>query len=210
LAELIAGSPHNLVARGERPRVDVHIEECVAVGQVLAPGAGTRWLDLGTGGGLPGLVLAVCWPRTEWTLLDSTRKKVEAVRSFIGELELDNARALWGRAEDLGWDPAHRERYDGVVSRAVSRLPVVLELSRGFLREGGLVAAVKGAEAGEEVREAGPASRALGLGDIHTLDVTAAARPTTVVTMRARGPAPRGFPRRTGVPTATPLGGRGR
>jgi 16S rRNA (guanine527-N7)-methyltransferase len=165
-------------------------------------------MDLGTGGGLPGLVLAICWPEVAWTLLDSTLKKIDAVRSFITELGLDNAEAVWGRAEELAWERAHREQYDGAVSRAVARLPVVLELSRGFVREGGVVAAVKGVEAAEEVREARSAAHLLGLGDIHTLEVSEAARPSTLVTMRARGPVPRGYPRRTGVPAASPLGGR--
>lgn len=208
LGVLIASSPHNLVARGERARIGVHIRECVAVGNVLAPEAGSRWLDLGTGGGLPGLVLAVRYRDIHWTLLDSRRKKIEAVQSFVAELGLGNAQALWGRAEELAWDPRHRGAYDGVVSRAVARLPVFLELARGFVRDGGVIAAVKGPDAADELRDARRACDALVLGDVHSQEVAEAARPTTLVRMRAKGPAPKGYPRRTGVPAATPLGGR--
>jgi len=211
LAELIGGSPHNLVSRGERDRVrSVHIEESRAVGEVLAPVPGASWVDLGTGGGLPGLVLALCYPSTTWTLIDGTAKKVAAVAMFAAALELENVRAVHGRAEELAWSPQHRGVHDGVVSRAVAALSVLLELSRGFLHDGGTLAALKGARLEEEMAAAETARLSLALGPFHRRQLSTGDRPTAVVTMCAQGPPPRRYPRRTGVPAATPLGGAGR
>ncbi len=211
VAELIARSPHNLVARGERDRLRAtHIRECEAVGELLAPAAGSRWLDLGTGGGLPGLILAIRFPKVSWTLLDATGKKVQMVRSFIDTLGISNAHALHGRAELLGLEAAYSGTYDGVVSRAVARLSVVLELSRPFLRDDGLLAVIKGPRIDQEIAEAERVRRLLRLGAIHRQVVAGTERPTTLVTMRAQGPPPRRRPRRPGISAEAPRGGRAR
>lgn len=211
LAQMIATSPRNLVSRGERERVrSVHVVEALAVGEVLAPTPSTNWVDLGTGGGLPGLVLALRYPSTTWILIDSTTKKVEAVSAFAEALGLDNVVVIHGRAEELAWDPHHRGLHDGVVSRAVAPLPALLELSRGFLRDGGTLAAIKGPGVEDEMARAETARRTLALGPFHRHPISAGDRATAVVTMRAQGPPPSRFPRRTGVPAATPLGGAGR
>jgi len=211
LAELIATSLHNLVSRRDRDRVrSVHVAESYAVGEVLAPAGGARWLDLGTGGGLPGLVLALRYPSTTWTLIDSTAKKVAEVARFAAVLELENVRTVHGRAEELAWDAQHRGTYDGLVGRAVAVLPVLLELGRGFLRDGGTLAAIKGPRLQEEIAAAERARFSLALGPIHRYPLLAEGRATTVVTMRAQGPPPRRYPRSTGIPAATPLGGAGR
>lgn len=209
LAELIGTSVHNLVSRGERAGVrEVHVREALLVGEILDLGAGERWVDLGTGGGLPGLVLAIRHPEVHWTLVDSVGKKVDAVRSFAQDLGLTNATAVQGRAEELAWESAHRGRYDGVISRALASLPTVMELSRAFLRDGGLLVAIKGPSVADELPDAERARRTLRLGPIHSVDIPDAARPTVVVTMRAQGSPPRHYPRKVGIPAAAPLGGR--
>lgn len=207
LAARIAESRHNLVARGDRGLVrTVHVPEALAIGALLRCAAGSRWLDLGTGGGLPGLVLAIQRPDVRWTLLDATSKKVEAVAAIARELRLTNVDAVSGRAETVARDPAHRERYDGVVSRAVARLPVLVEYCRGFVPAGGHVVAVKGSTWAAELKEAAAALALLRLTVIHTDELPAMARPTWLVTMRAAGPAPPTYPRRDGVPRTNPLG----
>lgn len=208
LAFLLAHSEHNLIASGERTLVrERHIDESVAILPGLPVRAGSRWLDLGTGGGLPGLVLAILRPDVEWTLVDATAKKVRAVEGFGDDLGLSNVEVAHGRAETLARLPTFRESFDGVVSRAVARLVVVAELSRGFLRPGGIAAAVKGPRWNEELEEARRGLDELHFTDIHSEAVRDTVRPTWLVTMRADGPAPRRFPRRDGIPLARPLGG---
>ena len=204
LAELIASSPHNLVAASERPHVlERHVLEGDALATRLQPSG--RWMDLGTGGGLPGLVLAVRFPEVHWTLVDATAKKVAAVASFAAALGLGNVMTVHSPAETLAHDPAHRGAYDGVVTRAVAPLQTLVELSRGFLKPGGHLVAVKGPRWEDEVAAAGGALRQLQMRVIHSEVLAAAVRPTWVVTMAADGPPPAGFPRRPGLPKHEPL-----
>ncbi len=100
----------------------------------IAPGL--RVLDLGTGGGLPGIPLAILRPDLKLTLLDSIRKKVEAVGQMASELGLANVDTVVGRAEDIGREARHRHLYDVVVARAVARLSDLTKWSRPFLKEG--------------------------------------------------------------------------
>ena len=114
-----------------------HVCDSLALRPALRENAVRRLLDLGSGGGLPGLPLACVCDDLEVTLLDATRKKVAALERIIAQLGLPNVRALWGRAETLAHDPAHREQYDAVTARAVATLPVLIEYAAGFVRPGG-------------------------------------------------------------------------
>lgn len=208
LAELIAESPHNLVSGGDRPQVyERHIRECVELSSQLPIDSGSRWIDIGTGGGLPGLVLAALHPQTTWTLVDSVQKKAVAVRDFAAVLGLDNVTVLAGRAENLAHDPALRESFDGAVSRAVAALPTLLELLVGFVHPNGLLAAVKGPRWPEELAAAEPAIAALHLREERVCGLPGAERPSWVVMMRRDGALRRTFPRRDGLPRTNPLGG---
>jgi 16S rRNA (guanine527-N7)-methyltransferase len=209
LAGLISQSPHNLVSRRDRGLVaSEHIPEAVAVAALLGAERGQRWMDLGTGGGLPGLVLAVLAPDVEWTLLDSTRKKIVVVEDFARQLGLANVHGLGERAEVSARDPLHRGVYDGVVARAVAPLAVLVELARGFVRDGGLLVAVKGPGHVEELDVAAAAMAALRWRLLGVERVTSTPRPTWLVRMRAEGDPPPRYPRPVGVPRATPIGSR--
>lgn len=206
LADLIASSPHNLVSRRDREDVfGLHLQECVALADVLPIRSGERWIDVGTGGGLPGLVLALCRPDTDWTLLDATRKKAEAVRSFAAALDLENVEVLHGRAEELAHQHGRRGQFDGAVTRAVGPLPLVMELSRGFVGPGGTIAAVRGRQWAADIHSARRAACLLRLTDIHSIAVPDAVRETWLVTMCAEGPPPEQYPRADGIPRVKPL-----
>ena len=208
LADLIAQSPHNLVSRTDRDDVwGNHIQECLAYVDTLSLGPAQHWIDIGTGGGLPGLVLAAACPDTQWTLVDGTAKKVRAVQEFAIELGLDNVTAIQAQAEELAHDQGFRGQFDGAISRAVAPLPILSELLVGFVRPQGSVVAVKGPRWKEEVQAAAAAFQELGL-DLHeTIPIPSAQRPTWLVMMRVRGAVPQHYPRRAGLPRSKPLGG---
>lgn len=201
LAGLIRSSPHGLVSQGEREQLLArHLPECRELGRWLGQPGG-RWMDLGTGGGLPGLVLAGEYRDVRWVLVEAREKKALEVRRFAEELGIDCDVEV-GRCEDLAWQADHRESFDGVVARAVAPLRVLVELARGFLVAGGRLVAVKGKGAWAEVEAASSALERtrmrveriepLGMGE------------TVVVEAVATGSAPADIPRRAGVPQRRP------
>ena len=207
LGALLAGAPHNLLSAGDRAHVlDRHLLPSWIVAGELACTPAARWLDLGTGGGLPGLVCALRYPGTSFVLLDATAKKVHAVAQFARALGLRNVQARAGRAEDLAHERGLRGAFDGVVSRAVARLVVLQELARGFLRPEAPLVAVKGPAVEAELREAAAGRKMLRYGEPEVRWRTSGERAIVLVTMRARGAPPRGFPRAPGRPRTDPLG----
>lgn len=120
-----------------------------------------RILDIGTGGGFPLLPLATCLKGAQFTGLDSTGKKIEAIRRIAMLLDLRNVELLTGRAEELGHDPAHREQYDIVTARAVAEIPVLLEYASGFVKPHGHVVLWKSLQAEDELEASKAAQEAV-------------------------------------------------
>jgi len=129
--------------------VEDHLHHALAFARAVAtPPA--RALDLGAGGGLPGLVLASrIWPGTSWTFLDAQQKRTEFLREVVTDLGLDDRVAvITERAEVLGRSPDHRGVYDLVVSRSFGPPAVTAECGAPLLRPGGRLV-VLGANAAE-------------------------------------------------------------
>jgi 16S rRNA (guanine527-N7)-methyltransferase len=118
--------------------VEAHVEHAAAfVGAVDAP---SSYLDLGSGGGVPGLVLALAWPAATGVLLDAQARRVRFLESAIADLDLTSRlRAVHGRAEDLARDRRHRAAYDVVTARSFGPPAITAECGRGFLVAGGLL-----------------------------------------------------------------------
>lgn len=114
---------------------------------------GATLLDIGSGGGFPGLPLKILMPSLAVTLIDSSRKKVNFLKHVIRTLQLENIEALHIRAEDLDHDPLYRNRFDVVVSRAVTSMGLFHRLALPFLTEGGRLVALKGDLGLEETEE---------------------------------------------------------
>ena len=160
-----------------------------------------RVADLGSGGGMPGLVLACVMPEVEFTLVEATGKKARFLERAADALGLANVAVRAVRAETLGRDEACRERFDAVLARAVAPLRVLLELAMPLLRTRGVLLAVKGARASEEIEAARKALHAL-----HAVVVSDERTATgTIVVVEKSRPTPRRYPRPPGVPAGRPL-----
>ena len=120
-----------------------------------------RIIDVGTGGGLPGVALKIARPGLHMTLLDATEKKIAFLDGLTLRLGIP-CRCVAARAEELGRTPEHREMYDFAVSRAVARLNVLAELCMPFVSVGGKFLAMKAAGSDEEISEATTAIEKLG------------------------------------------------
>jgi 16S rRNA (guanine527-N7)-methyltransferase len=153
------GVEQGLIGPHEVPRLwDRHLLNCAVVAELIEPRAGTL-LDLGSGAGLPGLVLAMVLPGTAVTLLEPMERRCRFLAECVTELGLANVTVLRGRAEDV------TIRADVVTARAVAPLPRLAELAMGVVRPGGTVLAIKGRTAADELKAAGPVLRRIGARD---------------------------------------------
>ena len=116
-------------------------------------------LDIGTGAGFPGLVLAIS-SNGEFTLLDSTKKKIDHINELVNKYELTSVKGVSARAEE--YIKSHREAFDIVTARAVSELNVLVELALPFVKVGGYFIALKGLKGNEELANAKGAIKLLG------------------------------------------------
>ncbi len=185
-----------------------HIAESLAFSALLGRRGllrdGVTVADVGTGGGLPGVPLAVAFPRTRVTLVEASARKTAFLRNVVQRLGLPNVEVITARAETLGRDAAARERFDVVVSRAVAELRVLAELCLPLVAAGGVMAAIKGSRATDEVAAAASALEALGAAEPEIASLGDGG-PLVVVFVRKSSPTPARFPRREGVPAKRPL-----
>jgi 16S rRNA (guanine527-N7)-methyltransferase len=160
------------------------------------------WLDLGSGGGLPGLALLAAWPATTGTLLDSGNRRTAFLADAVDRLGVaDRATVVTGRAEEVARDPAHRGRYALVVARSFGGPAVTAECAVAFLRPGGRLAVSDPPDADPTTRwpEAGLTQLGLEGPEIRKADGA------TVAILTLEAPAKDRWPRRTGIPTKRPL-----
>lgn len=113
--------------------------------------AGSKMLDIGSGGGFPGIPLKILDPSLSLTMLDSVRKKVSFLQYAIGSLSLRDTEALHARAQDLCRQPAYAHAFDVVICRALSALGDFAKLALPFLKPGGRMIAMKGKISEEEI-----------------------------------------------------------
>ena len=153
------GVAHGLLGPREVPRLwDRHLLNCAVVAELIEQRRGTL-VDLGSGAGLPGLVLAMVLPDLAVTLLEPMERRCRFLTECVTELGLANVSVLRGRAEDV------TIRNDVVTARAVAPLPRLAELAMGVVRPGGMVLAIKGRTAAEELKAAGSVLRRIGARD---------------------------------------------
>ncbi len=118
--------------------------------------SGPRVLDIGTGGGFPGIPLKIMRPLQSMTLIDASRKKINFIKHVIRKLQLEHIAALHTQAQDLARDTDHAGKYPVIICRALAELPLIVRLSLPLLAENGRIIAMKGpqeAAGGPDVEE---------------------------------------------------------
>ena len=187
----------------------LHLLDSLAALPLLDAAGGRSAIDLGSGGGVPGIPLALARPGMHWILVDSVRKKARVLAAMVDQLDLGNVTVMAERAELLGRDAAHRERHDLVAARACAPLPVLAELTIPLLAVGGTLLAWKGPlSAGDDEFERGTvALRELGAAPPRLEPAgPASLGGHTFVLARKEQTTPERYPRRPGEPSRKPLG----
>ncbi|MBF4511005.1 16S rRNA (guanine(527)-N(7))-methyltransferase RsmG [Plantibacter sp. VKM Ac-2885] len=177
------GEPLGLIGPLELPRLWTrHILNSVIVAPLLRPG---RVGDVGTGAGLPGLVLAIARPDVEFVLIEPMERRVAWLNDQVGVLGLDNVTVVRARAEEVRLD----EPLDQVTARAVSALRKLLPLTAPLLRDGGELVLMKGAGAQAEVDASTKELRKYRVSgvEVRTLGEGVLAEPTRVIVGTVRG-----------------------
>lgn len=166
-----------------------------------------RLVDIGTGAGFPGIPLKIALPNLQLTLVESVGKKAEFCRHVVKTLGLERVDVVQARAEELGQNPATREKFDWAVARAVANMPILVEYLLPLVRVGGAILAQKGSSGPAEAHAAEKASTLLGgrLRTIKQVDLPGVAEERYLIVMDKVAATPRNFPRRVGVPSKTPL-----
>lgn len=162
-------------------------------------------IDVGTGGGFPGIPLAIVYPEKNFLLIDSLNKRLKVIAEIVDKIGIKNVEVLHGRAEDIAKNKLYRENFDICVSRAVANLTSLSELCIPFVKKEGLFIAYKGPSAYTEMEEAKKAINILGgeivkiakddnTGDNHVL-----------IYIKKNKETPKKYPRKAGEPIRNPL-----
>ena len=168
---------------------------------------GKSLADLGTGAGFPGIPLKIIRPELEIVLMDSLKKRLDFLDIVIENLVLTGISTVHARVEDFGRSACFRGSFDTVSSRAVARLPVLLEYALPVLKVNGLFLAPKGLQAEEELLESQKALKILGgkLERIEHFKLGEGAEHRAVILIRKTQETPALYPRQAGTPSKKPI-----
>jgi 16S rRNA (guanine527-N7)-methyltransferase len=205
LLELVAGEPRSITTvRDPAQGVDVHVADSLVALELAEVREARRIADLGSGGGFPGLVLAIALPRGHVALVESVGRKVAFLRGAIETLELPNAEAIQARAE--GWAQGMAV-HDLVTARALAPLSVLVEYAAPLLAVGGALVAWKGAVDAREELDGQAAASALGMSEPrrHEVEPFASARARSLYLSSKERKTPPGYPRRAGMARKRPI-----
>ena len=177
-----------------------HFLDSLAAAPYLKPNASI--VDVGTGAGFPGLPLLILRPDLKVTLMDSLQKRLVFLKAVLNELGL-SAECVHARAEDAGQNPKYREKFDVALTRAVSALPVLCELTLPLVKVGGTSIAYKG-DSAEELAASGNALSVLhATAERVVIPADYGARELVILTKN--GTTPKQYPRKAGTPSKNPL-----
>lgn len=183
-----------------------HFADCLTVLKYVNFKEGASVIDVGTGAGFPGLVIAAARDDLSLTLLDSTGKKLNAVADMAKKMGLKNVTVLHARAEEAGKKPEYREAFDYATARAVAQLRVLSEYCLPFVKCGGSFVSMKGAAANEEIESAKAALRLLGgkLSTVNTFSLGECGE-RSIIEIKKISQIPPKYPRASAKISAKPL-----
>lgn len=164
-------------------------------------------IDVGAGAGFPSLPLKIAFPQLQITIIDALNKRINFLRDLVKELGLEGVTVEHARAEEFGNKTAPaREQYDVATARALARLNVLGELTLPFVKVGGVLLAMKGSAADEELAEAKKAITTLGAEIGEQIDVSLPnGDPRSVIVIKKVKNTPKKYPRKPGDPVRKPL-----
>ncbi len=207
LLKLVITGPASLTNVREPARaVEIHIADSLAGLELPQLRAAATITDLGSGGGLPGLVLAIALPQAQLTLVESAARKADFLRESAEALTLDNVTVVAERAELWALEPRQQ---DLVTSRALAPLSILLEYAAPLLRLGGLLVAWKGSAPEQELADGSYAAEQLQMSPPLALelpgDLVRGADRRQLLTSEKLAPTPDRYPRRPGMASKRPL-----
>ncbi|MBD8045695.1 MAG: 16S rRNA (guanine(527)-N(7))-methyltransferase RsmG [Clostridium argentinense] len=184
-----------------------HFIDSIKVFKIDELKASKRIIDIGTGGGFPGIPMKIMNPECEIVLLDSLNKRINFLNEVIKELKLENIEAVHGRAEDFVKENNCRESFDAVVSRAVANLTVLSEFCLPYVKIGGYFVALKGPAIEEEMNDAKNALKILGgkVERIEEVTIEGSDLNHNLVVIKKIKETPKKYPRKAGMVTKNPL-----
>ncbi len=187
----------------------LHLLDALVALRIVDELTPARAVDIGSGGGLPAIPLAITRSAVSWTLIESSQRKAAALRDFVAELRLANVTVLAERSEAIGRDALYRETFDLATARAVAPLSVLAELALPLLTRGGSLLAWKGPLRPDdaEIVSGQAAAAQLGGGSVTVSPVgVPVLGGRTLVLVPKAGTTPERFPRRPGAAARRPLG----
>ncbi|HEU4744566.1 MAG TPA: 16S rRNA (guanine(527)-N(7))-methyltransferase RsmG [Anaerolineales bacterium] len=177
---------------------------CVLAWKASPP---NQLIDVGTGAGFPGIPVKILYPNLKLTLVESVGKKAMFCQHMVRVLGLEQVEVIQARAEDLGQDPGHREKYDWAIARAVANLNVLSEYLIPLAKVGGAVLAQKGESGPAEAQSAEEAMKLLGgkLKQLIPVTLPGVADERYLVIVEKVAATPPRYPRKPGIPMKQPL-----
>jgi len=206
LLEMLADDPRApTTVRDPRAAIERHVADALSALELPEVRDARTIADLGSGAGVPGLVLAAALPQASVALVESTGRKCAFLTRAVAAMGIANARVVHARAE--AW-PDGQGAHELVTARALGELALLAEYAAPLLRPGGALVAWKGARDADEERRAALAATELGLapGVVHAVRPFPGARDHTLHVYLKVGPTPDRFPRRPGIARKRPLG----
>lgn len=198
----------NLTAITEYQEViDKHFTDSLLLAGIRDLTGDISVIDVGTGGGFPGIPLKIAFPNLKITLLDSLNKRVGFLNEVIEELQLEGIEAIHSRAEDAGQKKEYREQYDLCVSRAVANLAALSEYCLPFVKQSGYFVSYKSINIDEEIEQAGKAIQILGgrFENSETVQIPDTDIYRQFVMIQKIKRTPKGYPRKAGTASKNPI-----